>query len=364
MHRFQLQPALLAAALLVGALLLSGCTKPAGPIFQPPSSALAWPPPPDAPRIFWIGQFAGSADLKPPQRFGQQLSTALFGKEPQHIFIAPMGVCTDGGDRVFVADGNAQLIHVLNLATRTYEQWRPPANQPRLMQPIALAWAPRAGAAGGAAGGAGRLLVADSVGRAVVVFSASGEFQGQLGTPGMFVRPCGIAIDHPNQRILVADPGSHQIVALTLDGNLIKRIGERGTDPGSFNFPTYIAVAPDGRIYVSDSLNFRVQVFTPDFTPLRSIGSKGDMPGYFSQPKGIAVSPAGHLYIVDSNFEAIQVFSADGDLLMTFGREGRGPGEFWLPSSIFFDQSSRIWVADNYNKRIQVFQYRPQEASP
>jgi hypothetical protein len=352
MHPLLKIPLFAAAAL---APLLAGCAKPAGTIFQPATSALAWPPPPDSARIYWIGQFAGSADLKPPRSFGQQLNTALFGKEPEHVFIAPMAVCTDGGDRIFIADAGAQLIHILDLSTRAYRQWRPPAGQPRLMQPVALAWhIPK--------NGPGRLLVSDAVAGDVVIFSAAGEYQGRLGIPGLYVRPCGIAID--GDRILIADPGAHQVLAIAPDGSLIQRLGERGPGPGEFNFPTYIAVGPDRRIFVSDSLNFRVQVFSPDLQHLQTIGSKGDMPGYFSQPKGIAVAPSGLLYAVDSNFEAVQVFSPDGPLLMTFGREGKAPGEFWLPSGIFADAKNRIWVADNYNKRIQVFEYRPQEGQP
>ncbi len=347
------RPLLLLAASLSACALPAGCARPAGPLFEPASPALAWPPPPDTPRIYWIGQFAGSADLKAGQSFGQRLNAALFGREPQEVFIAPMAVCTDGADRVFVADAGARLVHVLDLRTRRYEQWRPPPGELPLVQPVALAWAPP-----------GRLLVSDAVGRAIAVFGPAGEFRGHLGIAGMFVRPCGIAVDPPRQRILVADPGAHQIVVLAPDGSLIQRVGERGPEPGQFNFPTFVAASGDGHIFVSDSLNFRVQVLAPDLSPLRTIGQKGDMPGYFSQPKGLAVSPAGHLLVIDANFEAVQVFTADGDLLMTFGREGKGPGEFWLPAGIFAAPDNRVWIADNYNKRLQVFEYRHTEGPP
>ena len=39
--------------------------------------------------------------------------------------LTPYAVCTDGQDRLFVADTNAQTVHVFDLRTRRYEQWKP-----------------------------------------------------------------------------------------------------------------------------------------------------------------------------------------------------------------------------------------------
>jgi sugar lactone lactonase YvrE len=154
---------------------------------------------------------------------------------------------------------------------------------------------------------------------------------------------------------------------LSYDGQMLNRIGSRGTGLGQFNYPTNLALDSTGRLFVSDSLNFRVQVFDADLRPVRTIGKKGDLPGYFAQPKGIALDTENHLYVLDAQFENVQLFNPMGQILMDFGEEGHGPGQFWLPPSIFINQTpstanpaNRIYIADSYNRRIQVFDYLPQ----
>lgn len=330
--------------LLIAAL--SGCSRP-GVIFPTLEKPLVWPAPPEPPRIRYVGQLSTSADLKPAVNFGEAIGQALFGRRDIHALLSPLSVCTDGADRVFVADSNAQVIHCFNLNTRTYEQWTP-GLQKRFSQPVAVAWDPN-----------GRLLVADSAASRLYAFDKSGTFLGEFG-PDSLKRPCGIAVDTRGNRILVADSGLHQVIVLSPMGALLTAMGQRGTRLGEFNFPTNVAVDSRGRVYVSDSLNFRIQQFSPDLVPIRQIGRKGDSPGYFSEPKGIAIDSQDHLYVVDANFESVQLFDDQGRLLLDFGEEGTGPGEFWLPVGIFIDLHNRIWIADSYNRRIQVLDYLPQ----
>lgn len=342
----------LAIGLLLFGLALSmggvGCAKPAGVIFEPLAKPIVWPAPPDTPRIRYVGQLVTSADLKPAVPFGQALGEALFGKPPVRSMLSPYALCTDGAERLFVADSTAQLVHVFDLKTRKYEQWKPPAPLTPFSQPVGVAWDP-----------SGRLFVADSLGGSIRIFDSKGTQVGEIGR-GIVLRPCGLAYDTKTSRLFVADAGHHQLVALFGDGALAGRVGPRGTVLGQFNYPTNVALDRSGNIYVSDSLNFRVQAFSPDLKPIRQIGRKGDMPGYFGQPKGLALDSQDHLYVVDAHFEAVQVFDLQGRLLLDFGQEGSEPGEFWLPAGIFIDPNNRIWIADSYNRRIQVFDYLPE----
>ncbi len=331
---------------LLLSLALVGCTSTPGIVFDQATSPSSWPPPPDQPRLRYVGQIKTAGDLKPGLGVGESIGEFLFGKEATLGMVSPMGVCTNGGDEVYIADSAAQLVHVFNLKTRGYQRWAPKSPMPAFAQPVAIAY--------DAVGT--RVLVSDPAAGVIFAFNERGECTGTLGD-GILHRPCGVAVHPTTGVIAVADVDAHQIVVFSGAGAENARLGSRGTDPGRFNFPTYVAYDGAGRLYVSDSLNFRVQVFAPDHAFLRSIGTKGDMPGYFSQPKGLAVDSEDHLYVVDANFEAVQVFSTDGQLLMTFGREGKGPGEFWLPAGIATDRSGRVWVADSYNRRVQVFQY-------
>lgn len=332
--------------------LCAGCAKPAGPLLEPGPDAPVWPPPPNEPRVRYLGQFRTNEDLKPRRGFGQRLGRALFGGAEPLRMVGPLGLCTDGGDRLFVAGGAAQTVHVFNLQTREYELWAPPEDTDGFAHPVDVAYdAAR-----------GRLLVADAAAATVFVFQSDGAFLGTLGDDRL-TRPVGLAIDPVSGDAFVADAGAHRVVVITTDDHVAHEIGERGSQPGQFNFPTYLALGPDGRLYISDSLNFRVQVFDDQGEFLRQIGEKGDMPGYLAQPKGVGVDDAGRLYIVDAHFEAVQLFDNDGRLLMTFGQEGREPGEFWLPVDIGVDGQGRIWVADSYNRRVQVFELLDEETA-
>jgi DNA-binding beta-propeller fold protein YncE len=332
-------------------VLVASCGHPAGVIFPPLPRAPFWPAPPEPTRIRYVGQIATSDDLKPAVPFTQAFGEAVFGKGSIHSMLTPYALCTDGADRLFVADSNAQLVHVFDLATRKYETWKPQNPEKRYAQPVGITYSP-----------AGRLYVADSIGGSVYAFDRMGKYLGRIGTP--FVqRPCGLAFDAQKQRLFIADAGAHQVIVLSPEGNLIARVGSRGTSLGQFNFPTNVAVDGKDRLYVSDSLNFRVQQFGADLRPIRQIGKKGDLPGYFGQPKGLSIDSENHLYVVDANFEAVQIFDDQGQLLLDFGQEGRSPGMFWLPAGIFIDHRNRIWVADCYNRRVQVFQYLPENGS-
>jgi DNA-binding beta-propeller fold protein YncE len=340
---------------LLGATSVIGCGGKPAALFPPPPQPIVWPAPPEPARVRYVGQIVTSADLRPTPNFGQGLGEAVFGKMPVRSMLTPYALCTDGGDQLFVADSNAQVLHVFNLRTRKYAR-RVPAVQPRrFAQPVGIAHE--------GPDSRGRLFVADSAGACIYIFDRDG-YTLRIVRGEFIQRPCGLAYDARRQRLFVADAVLHQVLVLSRDGQLVARVGARGTGPGQFNYPTNVAVDSQGRLYVSDSLNFRVQQFGPQLNHLRTIGQKGDLPGYFAQPKGVAIDSQDHLYVVDANFEAVQVFDADGNLLLTFGQEGRGPGEFWLPSGIFIDASDRIWVADSYNRRVQVFQYLAEAPPP
>lgn len=362
MQRMRLMASLVGIA--AGAGSIAGCATPAGPIFPDRAQPLVFPPAPDTPRVRYVGQLATEADLKPAKSALAGLGEALFGKDSTRSMLAPYAIAT-AGERLFVCDGSAQVLHVFDLATREYEQWKPDAD-PKLhpdahhfSQPVGIAIDFGEGGGEGASASASRprrIFVSDSVAATIFLFDAEGHSLGDIGY-GTLKRPCGIAFDAKRDRLLVADSGHHQLLAMSPEGTLLQAVGTRGSDLGEFNFPTNVAIDAEGLVYVSDSLNFRVQVLDESLKPVRQIGKLGDMPGYFAQPKGVAMDSERHVYVVDSQFEAVQVFTVEGQLLMSFGEEGAGPGQFWLPSGIHIDAKDRIWIADSYNRRVQVFDY-------
>lgn len=61
--------------------------------------------------------------------------------------------------------------------------------------------------------------------------------------------------------IVISDSGDHQILILNREGNLLRRIGQRGQGPSEFNRPGKIGIL-DGNILVYDAGNSRIQLIT------------------------------------------------------------------------------------------------------
>lgn len=325
-------------------VMLGGCGYGPGVIFPPTNPAVQWPAAPSSPRIRYVGQLATNDDLKPGRSFVAAAWDSLIGRKDPMGMLTPQALCTDGGQRLLVADGGGRTVHLFDMNTRAYEQWSGPEAFP-LQMPVGVTYDP-----------SGRFLVADSLAGVIHVFGLTGQHQGVIGK-GVVNRPVAIAVQASTGLLYVSDCGTHQVIVLTRDGAEVRRLGLRGSDPGQFNCPTSLVFDHQGRLYVCDALNFRVQQFSSDLQFVRSIGTKGDMPGCFSQPKAVAVDSDDHLYVVDNQLEAVQIFDSEGRLLLGFGHEGRASGEFWLPGSLCIDPSDRIWVADTYNRRVQVFDY-------
>jgi len=328
------------------ALLAAGCSRPAGPIFEPQDPPIAWPASPAAARIRYVGQISSSADLKPPRRFLQSLGNLLIGPEkPEQLYGPRSAICAGRGRRLWVADPGGRRVHVFDMQTRSYQAITRAGETP-LLSPVDVC-----------AGPDQTIYVCDSENAAIYRFAEpEAAFQTELRMPEELQRPAGVHYDHDTGELYVVDAAAHDVKVLGPDGTLRRILGRRGAGPGEFNFPCGITVH-NGLIWIVDAGNHRVQGLEPTGAPVATVGQAGDAPGDLALPKGIAFDSDGHAYVVDARFENVQVFGRDGSLLLFFGQEGTGPGEFWLPAGIHIDATDRIWICDSYNGRVQVFQY-------
>jgi DNA-binding beta-propeller fold protein YncE len=305
---------------------------------------LQWPPPPQQPRILYRSSIRDPHETRVNRSWLNKVISGIFGSERNiSPMLRPYGVFADA-DRVYVTDPGSGKVHIFDRNTKTYFAIEK-AGDEELTSPIGIA-----------VNGNGNMYVSDSVLKKVFIFDRDGKYTGTIGSPDMFQRPAGIALD--DDRIYVVDTHGHKVFVFSkTDGKLLFSWGKQGIQHGNFNYPTNIFVSREKLLYVTDSMNFRVQIFNPDGSYLTSFGKLGDGSGNFSKPKGIAVDSEGHIYVVDSHFDNVQIFDRQGNLLLVFGSSGNGKGEFILPAGIYIDASDRIYVADSYNKRIQIFQY-------
>jgi DNA-binding beta-propeller fold protein YncE len=339
---------IMAAALATALLALAGCadtTEQAKPEEEP--TDLVWPLPPEQPRIRYVRSIRSNEDIGATDEV--DVTSTLLGskeKETEQRLRKPYGVHADRNGRIFVADTALGKLVMFDVTNKKFEIWGE-SGKGSLKKPLGITTDSQ-----------GRVYVTDGTELRVVVFDRAGNFLFAAGKQGELTRPVGVAVNETLGHIYVADSQQHHIAVFDMAaGNLISTIGERGIEPGQFNFPTNLAIDREGKLYVVDTMNFRVQILDPAGNPLKAIGRVGDSPGSFSRPKGIAVDSDGHIYVVDAAFNNFQIFDSEGALLLFVGNSGREPGQFSMPAGAYIDAQDRLYVVDQFNSRVQVFQY-------
>jgi len=336
---------------LFSTLILNGCASRAhkDEEFVPP----VYPPPPEKPRFIYERTFRTSFDVKEStvmERF-KTFATGTVGSG--YGLQKPYGIAVHHG-RIYVADTVQRVVLLFDVPGRDFKIIGQEGNG-QLMKPIGVAVDPNNGT----------LYVVDNSARRVVVFDKDGKYLRAIGGTEYFSRPSGVAVSPDGSKIYVADTGGvdsqehHMYIFDAFSGEHLKTVGSRGTEPGQFNLPLQAATAPDGTVYVVDGGNFRVEGFLADGTYKLSFGAIGRRSGQFSRPKGIATDKDGNIYVVDAAFGNFQIFNPQGQLLLFVGDRGYEgkPGEYMLPAGIAVDEDGRVYMVDQYFKKVDV--YRP-----
>lgn len=327
---------------LLGALILLAACAPAR---KAPVTDLAWPLPPEEPRIKYLRTFCCTDDFGAKGR--EAFLEALFGAGGSLRMSKPYGITADQDGKIYVTDTGLRAVWIFDEKNAKVSFLGTGA----LRTPIGVAVSTD-----------GKVFVSDAAGQRVNAFDRDGRLVMTIGQSGELGNPGGLGIDASSNRLYVANTKLHKIrVYEANDGKFLFDIGERGSEDGQFNFPTNVSVR-SGKVYVSDTGNFRVQVFDLGGKFLRSFGKVGDSLGDFARPKGIGVDSEGHVYVVDAAFDNFQIFDDAGRLLLFVGSKGTQPGHFWIPAGLYVDEHDRVFVADQYNQRVQVFQYLREEA--
>jgi len=343
-----------ALALAVWALPASLAAQSAGrpaaaPVVRPaPSSSAArqappapaarpvWPPAPETARIRFVRSIDPVGVRGRPSFFGRMARVFLGDREDPRMR-QPYGIAVGPDRRVYVADTFGRAVHVYDLAKPAYS-----------------AIAVNGDSIIGVAVVGSRLFVTDSVSSRLVALDARGRTLWTVDRSQGLMRPTGLAA--AGDQLYVVDTLANRVVVVGLDGAVRSHFGSRGSGPGQFNYPTNIALGPDGRLYVTDTMNFRIQIFTSDGLFQKSFGQLGDGSGDFAKPKGIAVDRAGRIYVVEGLNDVVQMFDDTGRLLLEFGGTGTSDGQLYLPTGIAI-VNDLVYVADSANRRVQVFEY-------
>lgn len=341
------------------AIALGGCMAVPDSREIPKQKAvpIVFPQPPDEPRFFYEGTLRSSADVNPDTETdafrrmvtGEQIQGEGLGK--------PYGVAAHRG-RVFVGDTVGHVVMVFDASEQRF--FKIGEEDPgELAMPLGMDTDRQ-----------GNLYVVDGTTKRVTVYDRDGKFLRSIADPTWFNKPAGLAVDPEGRRVYVVDIGGvktqeHRIrVFDAQNGEHLLDFGKRGIEPGEFNLPRDIVVAPDGLLYVVDGGNFRVQKFREDGTLVSVFGSIGRQGGQFSRPKEVAVDRLGNVYVVDAAFGNFQIFNSEGQLLLSVGSRSPtdGPAKYMLPSGIAVDEDGRVYMVDQYFRKVDI--YRPAALEP
>jgi DNA-binding beta-propeller fold protein YncE len=304
------------------------------------AAAVVWPAPPAQPRARLVAVLPDRAARLMTRPWWRRALDWVSGAEAADsdspLLARPFGVAFAKDRALLVADPDAQRVVRLD-----------PDGAPSALECRNAPWSAPMGVA---VDQAGAVYVADAAAGAIVRWTAGGCTV--IGR-GSLERPTGVAM--AADRIWAVDPPRHQLVAFSIDGALLQRVGELGDGEGRFNFPSSVSLAPNGDLLVVDALNFRIVRLASDGRWLGTFGVRGDEGGELARPKAAVMDGSGVVYVTDAQRDLVIVFAPDGTFSHTLGETGTGPGQFVHPAGLAV-QSGRLAVADSQNQRVQVFE--------
>lgn len=195
-----------------------------------------------------------------------------------------------------------------------------------------------------------------------VLLTADLTFDSTQANPVLMNAPRSLAFAKDGT-VYVADSRNHRILHLDTEGKTLHAWGTFADgvsipiEPGTFNEPWGVAVAPDGSVYVTDTWNHRIQKFTKDGKFIMTWGTfgQGETPEAFYGPRGLAIDAEGRVYVTDTGNKRIVVFDANGNFITQFGSAGFEAGQFDEPVGIAVDKNGTVYVVDTWNQRVQTF---------
>jgi uncharacterized protein (TIGR03663 family) len=171
--------------------------------------------------------------------------------------------------------------------------------------------------------------------------------------------PRGIAVDATG-RVYVADTGNKRILVYNSDGEFIMQIGKEGIELGQFEEPVGLAFDAQGFLYVADTWNQRIQVFKPNedgssYSPVR----QWDIVGWFGESLDnkpyLGIDKQSHVFVTDPEACRIIEFSTDGTFVRTWGEFGIEATNIGMAAGLAVDAQGHVWVSDVVNNRLMRF---------
>lgn len=322
--------------LLALALLLGGCAA------KEQLPRLVWPPPPDEPRLEFVGNYYSEDSFEKSER--QQFAKQMLGSRGQATFATPFGIASDGKGIVYISDIHLHNVRIYDFNEKTVNFL---TKNTQMGTPMGLALDSQ-----------GNLYIADSALGKILVYGPDHQPLRNISHVEL-TKPAYLTINEKLGRLYVSDGVKHKVVVFSLTGEYLFTIGKHGDYPGMFFSPQGLTFGPDGNLYVADMFNARVQILTPEGEFLRMFGERGDQPSQFELPKDLAFDSAGNLHVLEGRRSDLMTFTPEGRILLVTGggKPDVSPFGFGTPRGIAIDANDRIYIAEATNKRFTIWQY-------
>ncbi len=191
--------------------------------------------------------------------------------------------------------------------------------------------------------------------------------------------PAGLAFDSKGD-LYIADRNNHRVRKIDSRG-IISTVAGTGTpdmggDDGPaleahLNYPSDVAVDPDGNLFISDRSNNRIRKVDPEgiISTIAGLGLPGyggdfgpALDAFLKYPFGIALGNEGDLYIADRGNNRIRkidsrgiITTLAGDSLHSFSGD-YGPSNqssLAYPTDVVVDPTGNVFIADRNNNRVR-----------
>jgi len=287
----------------------------------------------------------------------------------------PRGIDVDSNGNVYVADTSNNRIVVFNAEGTLLQVIGAPAvdDNPEAPGTFEQPW-------GVEIASNGNIVVVDTWNHRIQVLSPSGEPITDFGSYGLpedagntiaMYGPRDVELDIDGN-ILVADTGGKRIRVYSPDGEWLKDIGVGGSGLGQLEEPVGLAVNPiNGEIYVADTWNQRIQVFTAEGQAVRQwpVDMWYDSRTSPNRPY-IAISPDGSLLAVsDMDAEGrndgprIVVYDLAGNVVLAFNAPeedfAEGLHGIRVVAGLEFNADGELYVVDAETARVIKFPVLP-----
>jgi len=159
-----------------------------------------------------------------------------------------------------------------------------------------------------------------------------------------FTNPASAAIDPAGGTFWLADQGRFRMIRFDENARFLELFDGDRANGDSFDYPSRIAVAPDGWRYVVQSTYNNVKVYDEDGVLQHVL----DVPN----PSAVAVNDEMAIIGAQSGFVA---FDRAGQLIGFIGERGIDDDQFDTVNGVVLDDESNAYIIDSFNNRISKY---------